>query len=131
MLNVKKINIQDFSADNQKDISKLARSLNPLFDDLQRKLSKGLTVDENLPFEYVQFEVTVDAAGNPTSSTKVNFSLSSTLKGAIVINAEATNNFPTSTPYISYSINSNILTINKVFGIPNNVKFKITALLLS
>jgi len=131
MINVKKINIQDFSSDNQKDISKLARSLNPFFDDVQKKLSKGLTVDENLPFEYVQFDVTVDAAGNPTSSTKVNYSLSATLKGAIVINADSTNSFPTGTPYVSYSINSNILTINKVFGIPNNVKFKITMLLLS
>jgi glyceraldehyde-3-phosphate dehydrogenase/erythrose-4-phosphate dehydrogenase len=131
MINIKKINIQDFSSDNQKDISKLARSLNPFFDDVQKKLTKGLTVDENLPFEYVQFDVIVDAAGNPVSSTKVNYSLTANLKGALVINADAANSFPTSTPYVSYSINANILTINKVFGIPNNVKFKITMLLLS
>jgi hypothetical protein len=131
MINVKKINIQDFTLENQSDISKLARSLNPFFDDIQRTLNKGLTVNENLPFEYATFEVSVDALGVPLNLTRFSINLKETIKGSIVINAESSNSSPTGTPYVSFSVNSNILTINKVFGIPSNIKFKLTILLMS
>jgi hypothetical protein len=129
MLNVKKINVSDFSNANISDMRKLARSLNPFFDSIQRVMDKGITVSEHLPFEYTTFEVTVDAAGIPTSSVKLPTKLTATIQGLIVISVSG--GMPTATPFILYTLDKNIVTINKILGLPSNIKFKITALVLS
>jgi hypothetical protein len=130
MLNVKKINVSDFSKANTADMQKLARSLNPFFDSVQQVLNKGLTVGEHLPFEYLYFDVTVDGTGTPLANLKLPISLSN-VKGMLIIKAEASGSFPTANPFISFTIDKNIATINKVLGIPANVNFKMTVMVLS
>lgn len=129
MLNVKKINISDFSSTNTADMQKLARSLNPFFDSIQQVLNKGITVSEHLPFEYSTFEVTVDSSGIPNSSVKLPTKLTTTIQGLMIISISG--GIPTATPFILYTIDKNIITVNKVLGLPSNIKFKITALVLS
>lgn len=129
MLNVKKINVADFSKTNTADMQKLARSLNPFFDSIQQALNKGLTVSENLPFEYVTFEVTVDGAGVPLSSVKFPISLTAAVKGMDVINTSG--GIPTACPFVLHTIDKNIVTVTHVLGIPANTKFKITVMVLS
>ena len=84
-LSTKKIIISDYSKINQDDISKLARSLNPLMDDLERMFRKGMSVEDNLPFQYVTFSCEVDSTGTPKSVIKLNTSLTTTIKGSIVV----------------------------------------------
>jgi hypothetical protein len=129
MLNIKKINTQDFSTANQGDMQKLARSLNPFFDSISRVLNKGITVSEHLPFEYVSFETTVDTGGTPTSPLKLPITLQATVLGMQVI--QVTGGVPTATPFLVFSIDKNIATVTKILGLPAGTKFKITALVLS
>jgi hypothetical protein len=129
MLNIKKINVADFSSTNTGDIGKLARSLNPFFDSLNRILKKGITVAEHLPFEYVNFETTVDAGGVPTSPLKLPVNLQATIQGMVLI--QVSGGTPTATPFIVFSIDKTTITISKIIGLPAGIKFKITALVLS
>lgn len=130
MLNVKKINVADFSKTNVADMQKIARSLNPFFDSIQQVLNKGLTVDEHLPFEYLYFDVTVDANGVPLANLKLPISLTN-VKGMLIIKAEASGSFPTATPFVSFTIDKNIATISRVLGLPANINFKMTVMVLS
>ena len=127
MINIKKINIADFSSENTEDMQKLARSLNPFFDSISQILKKGLTVSEHLPFEYLTFDVEVDASGVPKSSIKLPTSLNATIQGMIVIKVDSTGT-PTAAPFIIFSINKKIITITKVVGLPANVIFKLTVM---
>lgn len=129
-LQTKKLNINDFSSHNREDIGRLARSLNPFFDEIEKALRKGLTVDENLPFEYNSFDISVDANGNPKTSVSIPTSLS-TIKGIMVISASATGNYPTATPFISYSISGSVIKITNVKGLPANINFNLTVMVLS
>lgn len=129
MLNIKKIDVANFSTANTDDIQKLARSLNPFFDSIRQVLNKGLTVSEHLPFEYVSFEAAVDAGGVPTSPLKLPIGLTATVQGMAVI--QVSGGTPAATPLIIFSIDKNIATVNKIVGLPAGVKFKITVMVLS
>ena len=114
----------------REDISRLARSLNPFFDEVEKALRKGLTVDENLPFEYNSFDISVDTNGTPKNSVSIPTSLSG-VKGIMVISATATGNYPTATPFISYTISGTTIKINNVKGLPANITFNLTVMVLS
>lgn len=130
-LSTKKINIADYDKNNQADIAKLARSLNPLMDDLERILRKGLTVEDNLPFQYVTFSCEVDASNIPKTAIKLNHSLTTTIKGGIIVNAYNSNTYPNAALGIVLSINGSNVEVKRVYGIPANTKFDITVMLVS
>lgn len=128
----KKININDFSLDSRPDVAKLARSLNPFFDDVERAFRKGLTVEDNLPFQYVTFTVTVDLSGVPLSSTIISTNLTN-VRGMCIIDAVASDgvSHPTGAPFVSKTISNNIIRIDHVAGLPSSKQFTLTALILS
>lgn len=130
-LSTKKIIISDYSKVNQDDMSKLARSLNPLMDDLERMFRKGMTVEDNLPFQYVTFSCEVDSTGTPKSVIKLNTSLTTTIKGSIVVNATNSTTYPTAMPYAVIDVVGNTVQIKKVLGIPQDTVFDITLLVVS
>ena len=130
-LSCKKININDYSTNNQADIGKLARSLNPLMDDLERLFRKNLTVQDNLPFQYVTFSCSVSADGTPTNKVKLTSSLTTTIKGCIVVNASNSTLSPTSSVYVHLGFSGSDIEVKKVFGLPTGATFDITILLVS
>lgn len=131
-LQTKKINVNDFSPESRQDISKLARSLNPFFDDIERAFRKGLTVDDNLPFQYVTLKLEVDGSGTPKQTTATIFNLTN-MKGCVIISAKALDNvsYPTSAPFISYTTTGTILTITNIAGLPADKIFTLTLLLMA
>ncbi len=130
-ISTKKINTSDYSKANQPDISNLARSLNPFMDDIERILRKGLTVDDNLPFQYLTFSCEVDASNNPKVATKLTSSLTTTIKGVLVVSVSNTSAYPTASPFIVFDAVGSNIEIKKVFGLPPNTKFEITVLVVS
>ena len=130
-LSTKKIIISDYSKVNQDDMSKLARSLNPLMDDLERMFRKGMSVEDNLPFQYVTFSCEVDSTGTPKSVIKLNTSLTTTIKGSIVVNATNSTTYPIAMPYAVIDVVGNTVQIKKVLGIPQDTVFDITLLVVS
>lgn len=130
-LSTKKLNISDYSKENQQDIAKLARSLNPLMDDLERLFRKGLTTDDNLPFQYVTVSTSVDSSGIPKSPIKITSSLTTTIRGCLVVNATSTLADPSATVGIQTIISGTNIEIKKVFGLPANILFDITILVVT
>lgn len=126
LISTKKINVNDFTPANKDDMSKLARSLNPFFDDVQKAFSNTLA------YQYITFEVTVDASGVPTNQITLPISDITTFKGLMVVSA--TNNsgiFPTSAPFINFTINKSSVIITHVCGLPANTKFTLNVLAVS
>lgn len=131
-LQTKKININDFSVDSREDISKIARSLNPFYDDIERAFRKGLTVEDNLPFQYLTLKLEVDVTGKPKQTMATAFNLTN-VKGCVIISATALDNvsYPTSAPFVSYTLSGSTLTVTNIAGLPANKIFTLTLLLMA
>jgi hypothetical protein len=131
-LQTKKINVNDFSPDARQDIAKIARSLNPFFDDVERAFRKGLSVEDNLPFQYITVTLEVDANGKPKQQVSTSFNLTN-LKGCVIINAKAadTTVFPTATPFASFNTSGSVFTVTNVAGLPADKSFTLTLLLMA
>ena len=129
----KKINVNDYSSASKGDMDKLARSINPFFDDIVRALKKGLTVEANLPFEYVTLEVEVNTSGVPKNNTLISSTLSATIKGCIVVSVQnLTDATPLNgSPFVNYTLNGKVLTVSQVTGLPANKKYKLNLMLVS
>lgn len=124
-IQTKKININDFSTNNRGDMERLARSLNPFFDEVEKAIRNQPT------FEFLSFEVTVDASGIPTSQVNIPTSLSS-VKGLACLSATNSNGiFPTNTPFIAFNLSKNVIQVSVVKGLPANTKFSLTIMAVS
>lgn len=132
-LSTKKINVGDFSTENRADLSKIARSLNPFFDDVERILRKGLSVEDNLPFQYLEFTVEVDASGIPLNTLNLSTNLTTSIRGVITVDVESMVDgvYPTSFPLLVTSKTSGKVEIKKIIGLPANTKFKFTIMVVS
>ncbi|MFZ4411434.1 MAG: hypothetical protein ACOYOV_00025 [Bacteroidales bacterium] len=129
-IQTKKININDFSESSRPDMTKLARSLNPFYDDIERAFRKGFTIEENLPMQYQSITVTVDAGGIPTQRAVLNTSLTS-VRGCVIVKAVSIDSFVTSAPFITFDQNNTTLEIKHVAGLPANKSFTLTLLLVN
>lgn len=130
--NLKRIIKEDFPEEYQELIDKLAYSLNPFLEQISNAFNKNINI-ENLSREFIT--VTVEnVGGNLKIPVQFKTSLSGRIQGFNIIKAENITNpaiYPTQAPWITWTINSNILTIQKVTGIPDNNKFRLTLELIS
>lgn len=121
-INIKKINTADFSKVNRDDMTRIARSLNPFFDEVDNKLQTIIN------HEYQEISIEVDALGIPKTSPKFTHSLTTSIRGMMVVNVD--NSDLLSAPYICYKLEGSIVTITKVLGLKPNIKYKITIVCL-
>lgn len=131
--NYRRINIVDYTADQQALVEKLASSLNIGVDNVYLALTNRLTFSDNFSATQKTFNITVDANGNPAQS--ISFLLNSAnntqprVSGTLVISAinnTVSNVYPTATPFISYTQNGNTININNIAGLPANNNFSVT-----
>lgn len=126
-LNTKKIKTNDYGKEYKDLIEKLGFSLNPLMDQLERGFSKGISEENLANFEYKTVDIEVDASGIP----KYNGTLNTTLpnfKGfnvIQVIDLTGANTRPTGTPFISFELNSLVISIKHIAALPANIKFRL------
>jgi hypothetical protein len=127
----KKIKIEDFSPEIRKEISKLAWSLNPLFDQLETLINrKGLTVEDNLPFKYQEVTLELNASSEPKERVILPNPFGNNFKGFIVTNVTDSGTI-TGAPYISWEFSNSSILVKKVLGLPQDTKYTLTLLLLS
>ena len=129
-IQTKKINVNDFTPEFRENIGKLARSLNPFFDDVERAFRKGLSVDDNLPMQYQTLVLEVDGTGTPTQRTVLTTSLTN-VRGCVILKAVCSDAFPTACPFITFSQTNTTIDIQKVAGLPANKQFTLTILLVN
>jgi len=130
-IKTKKIKIEDFRKEDQPVIAKLAWSLNPLYDQLETLVNrKGITVEDNLPFQYQTLTVELNASGEPKQKVILNNPFGSIFKGFIVCNVQGSGNI-LSMPFVIWELNGLNILIKKITGLQQDTRFTLTLLLLS
>lgn len=127
---VQRIRTEDFDEDYDQLIEQLGVIINQFMQqvvDLSDKQIDFTNLDQNL----IQFDMTVDAAGNPTGTSQINVGKTAP-NGMTVIYAQNLTNSQipaTSQPFISYVRQGNgLVTVSNISGLPAGNKFKLTAI---
>lgn len=114
-----------------RDIVDSFTGFNSLAEDLSNAFNKNITVDDNLNMQYKQLEVTLNGSGIPTITTEFKSTLRNKSRGVIIVRAENLTNpsvFPTNAPFITFSEEQQVITINHITGLPANNKYRLTLL---
>ena len=128
----KRIIVEDFQEKDRDLAGKLAGNINIAFEEIIGALTKNITVGDNLNLNQRTFTVTVDSSGNPVTITKVASNLSSSTAGISVIRAQnqtTSTVTPTGQPFISFTDNSGIITINNITGLQASNQYVLTVIL--
>jgi len=131
--NFKRIIVEDLPKESQELGSKLAYVLNPTLEQLEQAFSKNIGID-NLNQQIKVIEVTVSSVGRPTNTTQFKSELKSQAKGLVCIRAENLTNgnlYPTATPFISFSENEGLITLNNITGLQASNKYNLTILAIA
>ena len=128
-----RIKSADFPEDQREFTDSLGGLLNPFIDKLVIGFNKNFTVDDNLPFEFKTLDTKVDGSGVPQINGAISTGLKN-LKGYVcinVINLDGTAVYPTATPFLSIEVNSNIINIRNIAGLPSGVNYRLILLAIS
>ncbi len=130
---IRRIRTEDFPKEYQNLIEQLAYPINQLTEQLVVGLSKNITIEDNLPFEVITLPITVNS-NVPTTSSAFKTVLPS-VRGLIVlsaINAENDTDL-NSAPFAQFVFDQTqrIVTINKFYGLPDDINFNITFLVIN
>lgn len=126
--NVKRIIVEDFKQEDREVVAKLATILNSFMDEVIQLSRKNIDYD-NLNRNVITFDVAVDANGMPIGVNQINTNLR-TYRGKNILDVQSLKvGSPNviSTPYLDCTPQgSGIVKINRIFGLPVNVKVRIT-----
>lgn len=133
---IQRLKTEDFPEEQQALVERIATSLNGFIEQMIFLLSKRIDF-KNLN----QFVSTINVVSGSTNTTdgslKTPVTIRTDINGRIIgvnlINlTNKTNSLavPTSQPYISYSINQNLLTIQKIYGLNNTSEYTLTLLII-
>lgn len=119
---------EDFPEDQQPLIEKLATVFNIFQEQVYYAFNNNITIDENLNAQSVVYQVTVDSNGVPTGNSQIKYTLKTKPKGSQVINVQnlTDTTLLSGAPFITYSLNGNILTINQVTGLLPGKVYSVT-----
>lgn len=128
--NPKRLRIEDFTEEEREMISKIAFVMNSSFSSLFDLANKRITLRENISASVREFNVTVDAQGNPRNAVFLNLDdvlANQLVEGVQVIDAYSTDGVtrPTAGVFVDWSPNKSGININFVKGIPENKEFTI------
>lgn len=130
--NLKRLVKEDFPQSDQDLIDRLAYIINPLLDQIEKAFNKNITTTDNLSREITT--ITINAVGGkpaPISQFKTGLSKVIGVNVISAVNTTNTGTYPTTAPFISWSNNANIITINNITGIQDNNKYTLTLEVIS
>lgn len=129
--NIKRISKDDFNQEDQELVGRLAFALNPFLEQVTAAFDKGIDFN-NLNQDFIFLETEVDSNGKP----KLNFEIKNTLKtrvrGVYCVGANnlTDRSYPTSAPFITYTIENNVITILNITGLPANKRFRLSIIII-
>lgn len=116
---LKRISKEDFPAEYQELIDKLAFPLNSHMEQVRNLFNKGIDFD-NLNRELITLKVQTNENSQPLNTITFKSNLRSRVRGISVISANITSStlsYIQQAPFISFSQNLNIVTINNISGL--------------
>ena len=129
----KRLRSEDFGADDQEMIGKLAIIINPMLEQINFALAGNITFSENISSQIKDIDVTVDSSGTPKITTQFKSTLNTPFKGIWCIRAENqtnTSTYPSSQPFVSALDQGGLVTINHISGLQADNKYKLKLLVI-
>lgn len=124
---------EDFPADQQPLVEKLGTVFNLFQEQVYYAFNNNITIDENLNAQSVQYKVTVNSTGVPVGNNQIKYNLKTKPKGAIVLNVQnlTDSTLLSGSPFVVFSVSSNIVTINQVTGLLAGKQYELTVVFLA
>lgn len=126
MDSVRRIRTEDYPEDSREVIAALAPILNSFMEQVVNIFDGNVDYD-NIRRNLVIVDVET-VSGVPTSLTRVKYDV----KGKVVgtdciqaINQSQTTDFPTAQPFVSFTTESNLLTLRHISGLQDNIKYRL------
>ena len=113
-------------------IDTVGASVNVFAEDVLNAMNKNLSIDDNLKMEYKTIDVTVGATGLPLTEAQLSTKLFGKIQGITVERAENLTNsatYPSGAPFVTFSQNNTLITLNHITGLQANNKYRLTLLL--
>lgn len=111
---------EDFDGKDQALIEKLAFPINNFMQQVVNVFKNGIDFN-NLNQQFNIVTVSVDSTGTPVNTIQFKCNLSTKVLGMVCINAvnqSSTIRFPSAQPFISFTQNNSLVTINNISGFP-------------
>lgn len=128
----KRIIVEDFDSKDRPLVSKLAYAINGFAEDMLNTLTRQITIDDNLNWKKKDVTIAVDVAGTPTTTTQISTDLDHACQGVLVIKCTdlvTAGRPPGSTPFISFTEKSGIISITNVTGLVGNNQYSLRVIL--
>lgn len=125
---LKRIITEDFAKDDQGLVQKLSFILNPIVDQLSILLDKRLDFI-NLNRQLKVLNIKVDSTGTPIMSVQIKSELKTKAIGINcirVINTKNPQTYLPAAPFISFSEDTGIISVENVSGLSANVEYTLT-----
>lgn len=119
---------EDFPAEQQPLVEKLGTVFNLFQEQVYYAFNNNITIDENLNAQSIVIRMTVDSVGRPVGNNQIKYTLKTKPKGSQVINIQNVTDTTllSGAPFITYSINSNIITITQATGLLPGKEYDMT-----
>lgn len=125
----KRIFKTDYPQDQQNLVEKLSLTINNGFETLYNAMANNVSIGDNIACTVKTITTAVNSTGTPTSTLSFQISTTGQIKGISVIRADNQTKstvYPNSHPFISFSQNDKVVTINNITGLPVNNTFNLT-----
>jgi hypothetical protein len=124
-----RIRAEDFDEDSQQMIAKLSSPINRMFEQIVALFNKQIDF-QNLNRQIVNVDVKTDGANNIIGVPQTKFNLrANKVQGIHVIRAINNNNpgiSPITHPFITFSNNDDLLSVNKITGLQAGSHYTLT-----
>lgn len=122
------IRLEDYDEKDRALVEKIAGSVNPFMEDVYRQLNGSLNTD-NMTRQMSVIDVKINSSGEVVNRPQIKINLKARLIGLNVIAAQNlvnTTTYPTSTPFISYTITDGLITIVNITGLQVSSQYRLT-----
>lgn len=129
--NFRRIFKTDYPADQQQLVEKLAGTINNGLEVIYNAMSKNVSLTDNIFCTIKTITTRVDSNGIPTSLLSFKVDTAGTIKGISVIrvnNQTSSTVYPTSCPFLTYSQDTNTISVSHIAGLPANNTFDLTVI---
>lgn len=124
----KQIRSEDFDEEQRGLVDKIAGTYNDFVGEVYRVLTNGIDY-ENLNRQITVITVTMSATGAVLQEPKIKVTASGKVRGVSVLSAVNVNKidvYPTTAPFVSWSLNANLLTILNITGLQPSSQYQLT-----
>ena len=124
---------EDFEAQFQPLIDKIAIIVNPAIEGIVNALNKNISFEDNITIQVKDMDVAVNSNGIPISAISFNSELKTKLKGIICIRADNLSNsssYPSGGVFLSFSEDGKTIKVSHITGLTASDKYRLKLLIL-